>query len=143
MRLPSTVEVEVNIPEKTKSWLVDDCWWLVNDLITQQKHLFYFPAKNNVNSILEDYVNCKKSTVKEAVTGIKEYLKVVLRTQLLYAFQRPQYVEIWAKHQDDPKPQVYGTWHLLRLFVRLGVMLAYILLDERAILSYWLTSMVF
>lgn len=89
-----------------------------------------------MNSILEDYVNCKKSTANEAVIGIKEYLKVVLRTQLLYAFQRPQYAEIRAKHHNDPKSQVYGTWHLLRLFLKLGVMLAYTLLDERAFLSY-------
>jgi hypothetical protein len=54
--------------------------------------LFQFPAKKNVDAILEEYANCKKSqgniyikdyAVNEVVGGIKECFNVMLGTQLL------------------------------------------------------------
>ena len=106
----------MKIPEELKPWLVDD--W---DLITRQKHLFYLSARKNVDSILQDYANYKKScgntdneyAVNEVVAGIEEYFNVMLGTQLLYKFDRPQYAEILADHPHALMSKVYGAPHLL------------------------------
>ncbi|XP_016320763.1 mortality factor 4-like protein 1 [Sinocyclocheilus anshuiensis] len=137
------VEVKVKIPEELKPWLVDD--W---DLITRQKQLFHLPAKKKVDDVLEDYASYKRTrgnsdnkeqAVNEVVAGIREYFNVMLGTQLLYKFERPQYAEILANHPDKSMSQIYGAPHLLRLFVRIGAMLAYTPLDDKSLallLSY-------
>ncbi|XP_077001186.1 mortality factor 4-like protein 2 [Tamandua tetradactyla] len=128
------MEVKVKIPEELKPWLVED--W---DLVTSQKQLFQLPAKKNVDTILEEYANCKKSqgnvnseeyAVNEFVAGIKDYFNVMLSTQLLYIFEKPQHAEILEAHPNAPMSQVYGAPHLLRLFVKIGEMLAYTPLDK-------------
>uniref|UniRef100_A0A2K6BP20 Mortality factor 4-like protein 2 n=1 Tax=Macaca nemestrina TaxID=9545 RepID=A0A2K6BP20_MACNE len=138
------MEVKVKIPEELKLWLIED--W---DLVTRQKQLFQLTAKKNVDGILEEYASCKKSqanvdnkeyAVNEVVAGIKEYFFFFFffffflrRCLLLYKFERPQYPEILLAHPDAPMSQVYGAPHLLRLFVRIGAMLAYTPLDEKSL----------
>ncbi|XP_056907930.1 mortality factor 4-like protein 1 isoform X2 [Takifugu flavidus] len=104
--------------------------------------LFHLPAKKNVDAILEDYANYKKSrgnsdskefAVNEVVAGVREYFNVMLGTQLLYKFERPQYADVLANHPDTSMSQIYGAPHLLRLFVRIGAMLAYTPLDEKSL----------
>ncbi|XP_036611582.1 mortality factor 4-like protein 1 [Trichosurus vulpecula] len=130
-------DVKVEIPEQLKPWLVDD--W---DLVTKQKQLFSLPAHKSVDAILEEYAAARTVpgteqdqafAVVEVVAGIKEYFNVMLGTQLLYKFERPQYAEVLAAHPGAPMSRIYGAPHLLRLFVRIGSMLAYTPLDERSL----------
>uniref|UniRef100_A0A2K5P981 Uncharacterized protein n=1 Tax=Cebus imitator TaxID=2715852 RepID=A0A2K5P981_CEBIM len=122
-------------PPRKKRARVDPTVENEETFMNRVEQLFYLPAKKNVDSILEDYANNKKSrgntdneyTVNEVVAGIKEYFN------LLYKFERPQYAEILSDHPNAPMSQVYGAPHLLRLFVRIGATLAYTPLDEKSL----------
>lgn len=58
----------------------------------------------------------------------KEYLKVILGTQLIYKLETEG---CWNCY--TPKLQVYEVPRLLRLFVQIGAMLAYTVLDEKSL----------
>lgn len=91
------IEVKVKLPEELKPWLVDD--W---DLVTRQNQLVTLPCKHTVDGILDDYLRLKltkpnhpnKDTIIEVNNGIREYFNVMLGTQLLYKFERPQYGQV-------------------------------------------------
>ncbi|CAK8672647.1 unnamed protein product [Clavelina lepadiformis] len=132
----------VQIPDQLKPMLVDD--W---DLITKQKQLYSLPAKTSVEDILNMYLEEKSSSagdqyfvLKEVIMGMKEYFNVMLGSQLLYKFERPQYGEIIELNAHLTVCQIYGAYHLLRFFVQMGSVTskhAHINLENFGILLYY------
>ncbi|XP_077506364.1 mortality factor 4-like protein 1 isoform X2 [Amblyomma americanum] len=133
----SREEFKVCIPDELKPWLLDD-WYLV----TQQKMLVQVPCSVTVDQILADYVTEKTSQpntsshqarITEVTNGFKKYFNVMLGSQLLYKFERPQYADILEERRGTPMSQIYGSIHLLRLFVRLDSMLKTVPLEKASV----------
>lgn len=131
-------EIKIKIPDELKPWLVDD--W---DAINRQHKLLRIPADKTVKDIIDSYIQMKKSNKtkdqgKEAALidvmyGLVTYFNVLLGSQLLYKSERPQLALILKQHPDTEMANLYGSFHLLRLFVRLGSVLAYTALSEKDI----------
>lgn len=131
---PQHQDINIEYPDNIKKRLVDD--W---DLITRQKQLVRLPKKLTVCELLEKYQLHLKTTspdelksgqVVEVCSGLIDYFDVMLGTQLLYKFERPQYSDILQNYSDKSPSEVFGIEHFLRLFVRLGSMLSYTPMSE-------------
>ena len=53
--------------------------------------------------------------------------------ELLYKFERPQYVQLLSDYPKVSMSEIYGVEHLLRLFVRLSDLLSFTKLDGSSI----------
>ena len=54
--------------------------------------------------------------LSEIISGITLYFDKALGNNLLYRFERAQYVEQKRASPDKPMSEIYGAEHLLRLF---------------------------
>ena len=116
--------VNIIIPNELQALIADD--W---DFVSRQKLLFHLPAKVTVHKILKKYLDeltslsNNPSNVKQMILGLQEYFNVMLGSQLLYKFERPQYGEMLTKYPGLNPSQIYGAFHFLRFFVQLETIL--------------------
>lgn len=158
-------EVKISLPDELKLQLVDD--W---ENVTKKDLLVPLPRKPCVKDILDDYrkhhltssigtdptVYAKlrsPQVVDEVLKGLKLYFDRSLGQNLLYRFERAQYVEYRKKNGPkmgdgdvgharssngsmggDMEPSdVYGAEHLLRLFVNLPMIIVHTSMDADSI----------
>ncbi|KAK7263196.1 hypothetical protein RJT34_30783 [Clitoria ternatea] len=125
--------VKIQIPATLKKQLVDD--W---DFVTQQDKLVKLPRAPTVDEILTKYLEYKSKkdgvatdSIGEILNGIRCYFDKALPMMLLYKKERKQYSEAVA---DSVSPStIYGAEHLLRLFVKLPELLAYVNIEEETL----------
>ncbi|RXK38453.1 mortality factor 4-like protein 1 [Tremella mesenterica] len=134
-------EVKIVIPDLLKLQLVDD--W---ENVTKHNQLVSLPRQPNVRELLDEYrqyvLATKKSQdrspratalLSEIISGITLYFDKALGNNLLYRFERAQYVEQKRANPDKPMSEIYGAEHLLRLFVNFGPFIAYTNIDPESL----------
>ncbi|XP_074134502.1 mortality factor 4-like protein 1 [Sminthopsis crassicaudata] len=129
-------EVQIHLPVALEDLFLQD--W---SLVTLTKKLFKVPAKKTVDNILTTYAtfqpNLRTTDQKYAVSAlvavIKEYFDLLLATHLLYDYERSQYADVLAHFPVLQMSQIYGSAHLLRLFPKLGSLLACSPLNDSSI----------
>lgn len=96
-------EIHLTIPESLKAQLVDD--W---ENVTRKEQLVPLPRKPNVKSVLREYADHYQKThvqhtrtltvLNEVLAGLKLYFDKSLAHNLLYRFEREQYVQMRKQH---------------------------------------------
>ncbi len=81
----------------------------------------------------EEVDEAEGGSLSEVTRGLNEYFNVMLGSRLLYKFEREQHSDTIKEHPDLPMSKLYGPIHLLRLFVKLGPMLAATPLDDKSV----------
>ncbi|KAK4346628.1 hypothetical protein RND71_032967 [Anisodus tanguticus] len=126
--------VKIQIPATLKKQLVDD--W---EFITQQNKLVKLPRSPTVDDILTKYLEYRSKKdgmmtdpVGEILNGIRCYFDKALPVILLYKKERQQYHE--AVPEKVSPSSVYGAEHLLRLFVKLPELIAYVKIEEETLI---------
>ncbi|GMY11831.1 protein MRG1 isoform X1, partial [Fagus crenata] len=125
--------VKIQIPSTLRKQLVDD--W---EFVTQQDKLVKLPRSPTVDEIMIMYIEHRVykdgkllDGVAEILKGIRIYFDKALPVMLLYKKERKQYHETVV--DDVPPSMVYGAEHLLRLFVKLPELLAFVYIEEETV----------
>ncbi|KAL2644598.1 hypothetical protein R1flu_012185 [Riccia fluitans] len=126
--------MKIPIPAVLKKQLVDD-WELI-----QSGKSIKLPRKPCVDEILKSYRELKtkregtdEDSVGEVLEGLQAYFDRALPAMLLYKQERAQYAEAVSDGNLGPPSSIYGVEHLLRLFVKLPELLAFINMEEEAL----------
>ncbi|CAH8867883.1 unnamed protein product [Trichobilharzia szidati] len=70
---------------------------------------------------------------REFVVGIQHFFNLTIGSHLLYKFERLQYAELLKHHRDKRMSDIYGSIHLLRLFVKLRDMVSCVRVDAHSL----------
>ncbi|WFD36623.1 Esa1p-associated factor [Malassezia cuniculi] len=121
-------ELRLAVPESLKAQLVDD--W---ENVTRKEQLVPLPRTPTVKDILAEFGGqyakrgrTRPAVLDEVLAGLKLYFDRSLAQNLLYRFERQQYVDLRREHAPKGEPGAatpdiepsafYGAEHLLRLF---------------------------
>lgn len=157
-------DLRLVLPESLKSQLVDD--W---ENITRKEQLVPLPRTPNVKQILQEFAERHRPSdarsshvLSEVLAGLQLYFDKSLAQNLLYRFEREQYVQMRKLHgpqprDEEPKParrgraaqqevpvnaasqldleasDMYGAEHLLRLFVNLPDIVSHTSMDPASV----------
>lgn len=110
-------DIKLVIPESLKAQLVDD--W---ENVTRKEQLVPLPRTPNIKQILHEYGEHYRAThtdassvavLAEVLAGLKLYFDKSLAHNLLYRFEREQYVQMRQRHApkagEDTKPAASST----------------------------------
>ncbi|CAO2828219.1 unnamed protein product [Amaranthus hypochondriacus] len=122
--------VKIQMPSTLKKQLVDD--W---EFVTQKDKLVKLPRSPNVDEVLKKYLDYRTrkdgtmtDSIAEILNGLRCYFDKALPLMLLYKKEKQQYHEAVTNNMSPST--VYGAEHLLRLFVKLPELLAYVNMEE-------------
>ena len=115
---PEVKATSVQMPDSLKVVLVDDY-----DSVVRQKMLVDVtsPKSITVVNIINDFVlQSTDESAHHVAYGVKDLFDVVLGSNLLYKFERPQYDEIINLVKDKKMSEIYGAEHFLRFFLKIN-----------------------
>lgn len=127
----TTNKTAIVIPEELKHWLTKEAY-----AINTQHKLHQLPSHVTVLEVIDDFIThkqCETGTedtrLRNCTLGIIEYFDVLLSRALLYRSERQQHKQVLNMDPEVKIACIYGPFHLLRLFIRLGALLSFSKLD--------------
>lgn len=127
-------ELEIILPKELLSCLDED-WKAIN----KENKLIDLPARLTVKDIIDSYVQAMNVGGKhlEFTKFLEACFTEMLDTHLLYGSERLQLLKLRERYPDKQTAEMYGPFHLLRMFLVFGEQVSDLVpddvLDERSI----------
>nr|CAH8876514.1 unnamed protein product [Trichobilharzia regenti] len=148
------------LPPCLKSWLTDDwdlitrqarlyelpasqpiCNILSDFLESSEARMIKSESTREINNYTSESENTQLNTNvpidpgvrREFVAGIQHLFNLTIGSHLLYKFERLQYAELLKQHTGKRMSDIYGSIHLLRLFVKLRDMVSFVRFDDHSL----------
>nr|CAH8875946.1 unnamed protein product [Trichobilharzia regenti] len=156
--LLSQPRLSISLPPCLKSWLTDD-WDLITqqarlyelpasqpicnilsdflesseaEMIKSEstREINNYTSSESENTQLSTNVLIDPGVRREFVAGIQYLFNHTIGSHLLYKFERLQYAKLLKQHTGKRMSDIYGSIHLLRLFVKLRDMVSFVRVDD-------------